>query len=188
MKRMKTAKSIISMLIILSATVLFGQSTHKAFKFLNCEWGSSPEAIIAALKEESVEIKEDTKLEKLDKEIGIREFETDRVKKFEFGGYNWDCLSLKFLDNKLVKVILDSENVDEWKLSEELEAKFGEYETGLVLNLKIWKAEDGSSLKLSVTRIPGFEKMVLITYEVPGFLEEYNKKKKEALKKKKTIW
>jgi len=172
MKKAKAFKFIVSIFITLNLSGLYGQSSLKTIKFMNCEWGISPEEAIAALQQESVDIniKENINLKYEDKAIGMREFVTHD---FLFAGHKWR-LKLIFLDNKLANVLLSSSNADKLKTIRELEAKFGEYKTDITYS-EIWEAKDGSQLSL---RTP--INKIIISYYAPGFWEEYQKRKNEA--------
>ncbi len=174
MREIIVIKFIYSMLIILCVASFFGQSTLKAIKFMNCEWGISLEEAITSLGKEmpDIDFKENMQLWYGDKKIGMREFETEN---FLFANYKWQ-LKMGFLDNKLARVILISSKADNLKVIEELEAKFGKYREVPITGYEVWKAIDGSQLTLM--EIPGKKKAISVLYHAPGFWEEYQKKKR----------
>jgi hypothetical protein len=174
MGKWKITKFFLIVFFILSVAGLFGQSTLISIRFLNCEWGISPEEAIISLREEipDIDLKENTQLKDEDKKTGMREFETES---FLFANYKWR-LKLIFLDNKLANVILSSSKANKLKVIEELEAKFGKYEVDLTKS-EIWEAIDGSQLSLRIFDLSS-KKVISVSYYAPGFWGEYQKRKR----------
>jgi len=162
MEKLKITRILLTVFFVLVVAGLDGKVVSLSIKFMNCEWGISPEEAISALKQEliNIEFTESRNLSYTDRARGIRLFEPEA---FQFADYKWS-LKLKFLDNKLVEVILISSNVDESRILNELEAKFGKHEIHSITKDKIWKAEDGSKLYL-VT----WGKKTFIMYQAPHF-------------------
>ena len=167
---------LLTVFFVLVVAGLDGKVVSLSIKFMNCEWGISPGEAIAVLKGEipDIDIKE-INLKYEDKKIGMREF---IAYSFPFVGYKWR-LKLIFLDDKLSYVVITStgKTPNRLKVSKELRAEFGEYET--VLDAwEVWNAIDGSHLMVIEAKAP--RKAVIIAYQCPGYMEEIKKRKKKS--------
>ena len=178
MEKLKITRILLTVFFVLVVVALNGKVVTPSVKFMNCEWGLSPEEATAVLKGEmpDIDIKENINLKYEDKAIGMREFISYD---FSFVGNKWR-LKLIFLDDKLSYVVLTStgKTPNRLKVSKELRAEFGEYET--VLDAwEEWNAIDESHLIVIETKAP--RKAVIIAYQCQGYMEEIKKRKKEKL-------
>jgi hypothetical protein len=164
--------------------------------FLNCDWGISPEQAIAALQDRAKTLKEDLSIKDEDKAIGLRDFQSDKkVEKIAFAEINWDFITLRFLDNKLARVLLCIEGLDGYKLREEFTARFGVLShldnIKGVMRIERWTAEDKSTLTLTMfDSVPslGIKNVVMVSFDQPNFSGEVYKRSQELKKSKKSEW
>ncbi len=185
MKSTKTARFISSMLVVLSVAFLFGQSIPKTIKFMNCEWGSSPESVIAALNQElpEIEVRENKKVYRPSSKGNKSRREFNATTYFPFAGHYWG-LQFIYSDNKLIMIFLVGQERDGWneadrtKIIEGFDARYGEHEIVSALlrafdsSAPKWEAEDGSNLILTAPRSTGEIWKMAIEYHAPDYIKE----------------
>ena len=168
MKEITTISFIVCFFLILNVKILFAQSSDETVKFLNYEWGISPEQVITVLKQESPNVDIEEIINQEDKALGMRAFKADGLR---YIGCQW-TLQFVFMDNKLAYVHLNRGKIEKSKLVRRLDTIFGAHEN--LLFYEEWKGKDGSELHLIEINVPS-EKFML-SFKVAGFHEELRKR------------
>jgi hypothetical protein len=167
---------------------------YGAFKFLNLEWGITPEQAIELLKNRVNTLKEDPNIKAEEKAIGIRIFKSNKDNQKElFAEINWDFIRLIFLDNKLSEVELYCEGLDYYKLKKELETRFGSPERHdripKTMTIDFWTAEDKSTFTLSnIDAMLNIQDVTIASFIRPQFETEKTQLLKEHTRSAKSEW